>query len=118
MPVHLGAMPFSVAAAIEEFPPEALEPGDGILLNDPFRGGAHLPDLTLVTPVFANSQGLANAETGRSSPTPRTVRTTRTSAGLVPAASPPTRRRSTRRGSESPRSSSTKGVKSTAQLWK
>ena len=52
MPVHLGAMPYSVAAALERFPPESLEPGDAILLNDPFCGGAHLPDLTLVTPVF------------------------------------------------------------------
>ncbi|WP_440989955.1 hydantoinase B/oxoprolinase family protein [Haloarchaeobius baliensis] len=52
MPVHLGAMPFSVEAAIDRFPPETLEPGDAILLNDPFYGGAHLPDLTLVTPVF------------------------------------------------------------------
>ncbi|AGN01901.1 N-methylhydantoinase B/acetone carboxylase, alpha subunit [Salinarchaeum sp. Harcht-Bsk1] len=52
IPVHLGAMPFSVAAALEEHPPETLEPGDGIAVNDPFRGGAHLPDVTLVTPVF------------------------------------------------------------------
>jgi N-methylhydantoinase B len=52
MPVHLGAMPFSVRAAIDRFPPETLEPGDAVLLNDPFYGGAHLPDLTLVTPVF------------------------------------------------------------------
>jgi N-methylhydantoinase B len=52
MPVHLGAMPFSVAAAVEAFPPETLAPGDSVLLNDPFRGGAHLPDLTLVTPVY------------------------------------------------------------------
>jgi len=52
MPVHLGAMPFSVAAAIDRFPPETLSPGDAVLLNDPFDGGAHLPDLTLVTPVF------------------------------------------------------------------
>jgi N-methylhydantoinase B len=52
MPVHLGAMPFSVAAAIDRFPPETLEPGDAVLLNDPYHGGAHLPDLTLVTPVF------------------------------------------------------------------
>ena len=59
IPVHLGAMPFSVAAALERFPPEELAPGDGILLNDPFRGGAHLPDLTLVTPVFA--PGVADA---------------------------------------------------------
>jgi N-methylhydantoinase B len=52
MPVHLGAMPFSVAAATDAFPPDELGPGDSILLNDPFRGGAHLPDLTLVTPVY------------------------------------------------------------------
>ncbi|MFB6125875.1 MAG: hydantoinase B/oxoprolinase family protein [Halolamina sp.] len=52
MPVHLGAMPFSVRAAVDAVEREALSPGDAILLNDPFRGGAHLPDLTLVTPVF------------------------------------------------------------------
>jgi N-methylhydantoinase B len=52
MPVHLGSMPFSVAAAVERFPPETLAEGDAILLNDPFDGGAHLPDLTLVTPVY------------------------------------------------------------------
>ena len=56
IPVHLGAMPFSVAAALEKFPPETLESGDEILLNDPFHGGAHLPDLTLVTPAFADGE--------------------------------------------------------------
>ncbi len=61
MPVHLGAMPFSVAAAIDRFPTETLEPGDGILLNDPYRGGAHLPDLTLVTPVFHDGEVVAFA---------------------------------------------------------
>jgi N-methylhydantoinase B len=61
MPVHLGAMPFSVAAAIERFPPETLAPGDGILLNDPYHGGAHLPDLTLVTPVFHDGDIVAFA---------------------------------------------------------
>lgn len=61
MPVHLGAMPFSVAAATNKFPPETLEPGDGVLLNDPFRGGAHLPDLTLVTPVFVDGEVVAYA---------------------------------------------------------
>lgn len=55
MPVHLGAMPFSVAAALDRYPPEALSPGDAIMVNDPFQGGAHLPDLTLVTPVFAKT---------------------------------------------------------------
>ncbi len=54
IPVHLGAMPYSVAAAVEAFPPETLEPGDAILLNDPFHGGAHLPDLTLVSPIFVD----------------------------------------------------------------
>src|SRR3977135_412512 len=48
MPVHLGSMPMSVAAAVEQC---ALEPGDVVMLNDPFRGGTHLPDITLVMPV-------------------------------------------------------------------
>jgi N-methylhydantoinase B len=61
MPVHLGAMPFSVAAAVERFPPAEMAPGDAVLLNDPFRGGAHLPDLTLVTPVFAGGELVAFA---------------------------------------------------------
>ena len=49
MPVHLGSMPASVAAARAAFP---LEPGDIALLNEPFAGGTHLPDLTMVMPVF------------------------------------------------------------------
>ncbi|HET9439186.1 MAG TPA: hydantoinase B/oxoprolinase family protein [Longimicrobiales bacterium] len=49
MPVHLGAMPMSVAAAIDEF--GALAPGDAVMLNDPFRGGTHLPDITMVMGV-------------------------------------------------------------------
>ena len=49
LPVHLGAMPLSVRAAIDHVP---MEPGDTVILNDPFRGGTHLPDITLVTPVF------------------------------------------------------------------
>ena len=50
IPVHLGSMPLSVAAAIQTYP--ELFPGDIIALNDPFRGGTHLPDITLVSPVF------------------------------------------------------------------
>lgn len=49
MPVHLGAMPMSVAAALEAL--GSLEPGDVALLNDPFQGGTHLPDITAVAPV-------------------------------------------------------------------
>jgi len=47
IPVHLGAMPESVAAVIERGP----RPGDVFALNDPFRGGTHLPDITLVAPL-------------------------------------------------------------------
>jgi N-methylhydantoinase B len=51
MPVHLGSMPMSVRAAIEKL---ALGPGDVAMLNDPFAGGTHLPDITLVAPVFVS----------------------------------------------------------------
>ena len=54
MPVHLGSIPMSVQAAIEAFP---LEPGDMVMLNDPFRGGTHLPDITLVMPVYVQLKG-------------------------------------------------------------
>ena len=49
IPVHLGSMPLSVEAALARGP---LEPGDAILVNDPYEGGTHLPDITLVAPVF------------------------------------------------------------------
>ncbi len=49
MPVHLGSMPMSVAAAMAEL---TLDPGDIALLNDPYAGGTHLPDLTMVMPVY------------------------------------------------------------------
>jgi N-methylhydantoinase B len=49
MPVHLGSMPMSVRAAIETC---EMNPGDVVMLNDPFRGGTHLPDITLVAPVY------------------------------------------------------------------
>ena len=49
MPVHLGSMPMSVRAAVDSL---KLDPGDVAILNDPFCGGTHLPDITLVAPVF------------------------------------------------------------------
>ena len=49
IPVHLGSMPLSVRAAIAH---TEMVPGDMIALNDPYRGGTHLPDITLVAPVF------------------------------------------------------------------
>jgi N-methylhydantoinase B/oxoprolinase/acetone carboxylase alpha subunit len=51
IPVHLGSMPASVAAAIDAG--LDLAPGDQVVLNDPFAGGTHLNDITLVAPCFA-----------------------------------------------------------------
>ena len=52
IPVHLGAMPLSVKAAVQKFEDAGgLNPGDVIVLNDPFSGGSHLPDITVVSPV-------------------------------------------------------------------
>jgi N-methylhydantoinase B/oxoprolinase/acetone carboxylase alpha subunit len=50
IPVHLGAMPASVQAAVAHCAP--LQPGDVVIVNDPYQGGNHLPDITLVSPVF------------------------------------------------------------------
>jgi N-methylhydantoinase B len=49
MPVHLGSMPMSVQAAVDAL---TLAPGDMAILNDPYAGGTHLPDITMVLPVF------------------------------------------------------------------
>src|SRR5438105_1130051 len=49
MPVHLGSMPMSVRAAIDRC---ELGRGDVVMLNDPFSGGTHLPDITLVAPFY------------------------------------------------------------------
>jgi N-methylhydantoinase B len=48
MPVHLGSMPMSIRAALSA---HSMESGDVVMLNDPFCGGTHLPDITLVAPV-------------------------------------------------------------------
>jgi N-methylhydantoinase B len=55
MPVHLGSMPMAVAAALEVID---LEEGDVVALNDPFAGGTHLPDVTLVMPVVSKRRTL------------------------------------------------------------
>ncbi len=49
IPVHLGSMPLSVKAALKD---TRWAPGDMVILNDPFKGGTHLPDITIVAPVF------------------------------------------------------------------
>src|SRR5579863_5863538 len=57
MPVHLGAMPLSVEHALAAF---RLDPGDVVILNDPFRGGTHLPDITAVSGVFTGKSKRAD----------------------------------------------------------
>ncbi|MDT8369884.1 MAG: hydantoinase B/oxoprolinase family protein, partial [Longimicrobiales bacterium] len=52
MPVHLGALPASARAARDTF--DTLLPGDVVMVNDPFLGGTHLPDITLVAPIHAD----------------------------------------------------------------
>src|ERR1700746_870846 len=49
MPGHLGSMPMSVGAAVERC---GFAPGDMVMLNDPFAGGTHLPDITVIAPVY------------------------------------------------------------------
>ncbi len=53
LPIHLGATPMSVREVLEDGP---LADGEAVLLNDPYRGGTHLPDLTLVSPVFLSGK--------------------------------------------------------------
>ncbi len=64
MPVHLGSMPMSVRAAIDA-PNLHLGPGDICILNDPFCGGTHLPDITLVAPVFVDRSRRAGSKEKR-----------------------------------------------------
>src|SRR5690606_35760878 len=63
MPVHLGAMPSSVESALELEP----GPGDVVVSNDPFRGGTHLPDITVVKPVYVGGAGTGSSG-GRARP--------------------------------------------------
>jgi N-methylhydantoinase B len=57
MPVHLGSMPMSVRAALDQL---TLHDGDIAILNDPYDGGTHLPDITLVVPVFVDGEERAS----------------------------------------------------------
>ncbi|NHJ32905.1 MAG: hydantoinase B/oxoprolinase family protein [Asgard group archaeon] len=51
IPVHLGAMPIAVRSIEKKFEGE-IYPGDSFILNDPYLGGTHLPDITIITPIF------------------------------------------------------------------
>jgi len=63
IPVHLGAMPSAVAAVLEE----RHEPGVAWILNDPYRGGTHLPDITVIAPLFSRKRPARPAARARRS---------------------------------------------------
>jgi len=54
IPVHLGTMTPALTALLQAYPVEKLAPGDALILNDPYCGGSHLPDITIATPVFVD----------------------------------------------------------------
>ena len=56
IPVHLGAMSLSVQEGLKRFSTADLTSGDVLIHNDPFMGGTHLPDITLIAPVFIKDQ--------------------------------------------------------------
>jgi N-methylhydantoinase B len=66
IPVHLGSMPDAVAAVLGE----EHRPGDLWILNDPYRGGTHLPDITLISPVFAPQGESQQADQGGAAASP------------------------------------------------
>src|SRR5213083_1400608 len=61
IPIHLGALQFAAQRLVRAFPPERMRDGDAFLLNDPYDGGTHLPDITLAVPVFAEGRPAALA---------------------------------------------------------
>jgi N-methylhydantoinase B len=61
IPIHLGALQFAARRIVRAFPPERMQEGDAFLLNDPYDGGTHLPDITLAVPVFVDGRAVALA---------------------------------------------------------
>lgn len=60
-PVHIAAMHFSARASLERYPRDTLKDGDVIVLNDPYMGGTHTPDVTLTLPIFHRGEILGFA---------------------------------------------------------
>ena len=61
IPIHLGALQFAAQRLVRAFPPERMREGDAFLLNDPYDGGTHLPDITLAVPVLDGDRVVALA---------------------------------------------------------
>ena len=99
-PGHVLPLPWGVRCMFEDFEDD-LHPGDAVLLNDPYRGGTHLNDVTLVYPIFD--------EEGNVSSSPRSAPTGWTSAAWCRGATRVSRPTSTRRGLRIRRSRSWSG---------
>lgn len=87
IPVHLGSMAYAMAGIVARLP---WRPGDMIILNDPYLGGTHLPDVTLIAPVFADGEPAAfvanrahHADIGAATPGSMPVAHTLDEEGLV-----------------------------------
>jgi N-methylhydantoinase B len=61
IPIHLGALQLAAQRIVRAFPPPSMREGDAFLLNDPYDGGTHLPDITLAVPVWADGRAVALA---------------------------------------------------------
>lgn len=61
VPLHLGLMPSVVKEVLKLYPPESLQEGDAILINDPYISGAHLPDIFMINPIFHKGKLIALA---------------------------------------------------------
>lgn len=56
IPIHLGSLIPAVESIMATYPPDTMQDGDAYILNNPYRGGTHLPDVTIITPVFHNGK--------------------------------------------------------------
>jgi hypothetical protein len=54
LPMHLGSVPAAMDGILRRYPAETIQPGDVFILNDPFEGGMHLPDVFIVKPLFVD----------------------------------------------------------------
>ncbi|HJP20585.1 MAG TPA: hydantoinase B/oxoprolinase family protein, partial [Alphaproteobacteria bacterium] len=61
IPIHLGTLIPCLATIIETFPPAEMQPGDIFMMNDPYLGGTHLPDVAVIMPVIVGGQLIAFA---------------------------------------------------------
>ena len=63
VPIHLGTLIPAVKEMLRKFPPQSMQDGDIYLLNDPYHGGTHLPDVAVMMPVFHGGRPIALAAT-------------------------------------------------------